>query len=146
MTGQAQRIWIAVAWVAGVVATTINGVVVGYGVIWFQLFGHRANAEDYVVSAGGYAAAALVLIFATVAVRTHDGPRWLAGPAVGAAVVLALLAARSATLAAQLAPGHAPWGAAWDGVGGVLWAPWTWVLVFLGARGAVQWVRGWARR
>ena len=53
-----------VLWVLAVVATTVNGFVVGYGAVWFQLFGEQADRGDYLTSAGGYLGAAAVLALA----------------------------------------------------------------------------------
>jgi hypothetical protein len=130
-----RRTWMAVGWVGAVAATVLNGVVVGYGAVWFQLFGDTADAEDYAVSAGGSAAAAVVLALAVPAILAHRGPRWLVWPTGAAAVVLGLLAVRSAAVSAQTTSGASPMNTAWDGIGGVLWAPWTWALVALGVHG-----------
>jgi hypothetical protein len=131
----------ALLWWGAVTATVLNGVVVGYGAVWFQLFGETADAEDYRMSAGGYGAAALVLTFAAVAVRTHRAPRSLFWPTVVSAVLLALLCARSAAAAGGAEPDRIPVSSAWDGIGGVLWAPWTWALVGLGVHGLYRVVR-----
>ena len=128
----ARRTGSTVGWVSAVTATAVNGVVVGYGVVWFQLFGETADAEDYLVSAGGYGAAAVVLALAVPGILTHRGPRWLAWVAGMAAAILGLLAASSMAASMQAEPGASPISTAWDGVGGVVWAPWTWVLVALG--------------
>lgn len=135
-----RRTWmVPLAWTGAVLATVLNGVVVGYGAVWFQLFGDSADAEDYAVSAGGYGAAAGVLAFAVVAILTHGGPRWLVWPTGTCAVVLGLLAGRSGADAAS-ADGHpADVNTAWDGIGGVLWAPWAWMLVALALHGL--WLR-----
>jgi hypothetical protein len=130
-----RRIWVAAGWVGAVTATLLNGVVVGYGAIWLQFFGDTADAEDYAVSAGGYGAAAVVLAVAVPAMLAHGGPRWLVWPTGAAAVVLSLLAGRSAEASAHAAQSASPMNTAWDGIGGVLWAPWTWALVALGIRG-----------
>lgn len=137
-----RRTWVAAGWVGAVVATVLNGVVVGYGAVWFQLFGDTADAEDYAVSAGGYAAAAVVLAVAVPAVLAHGGPRWLVWPSAATAVVLGFLAARSAHLSAQATHSASPMNTAWDGVGGVLWAPWTWALLALGAHGLYRLLAG----
>lgn len=130
----ARRAWVTAGWVFAVVATALNGVVVGYGAIWFQLFGETADAEDYRVSAGGYGAAAVVLVMAVPAVLTHPAPRWLVWPAAMSAAVLGLLAVNSAAAAADAEPSSSI-NTAWDGIGGVLWAPWTWALIALGVHG-----------
>ena len=127
--------WVAVGWVAAVVATALNGVIVGYGAIWLQLFGDSADAEDYAVSAGGYGAAAFVLVLAIPAIMTHRAPRWLAWLAGASAAALGLLAVDSAQASARAEPVSSPLNTAWDGIGGVVWAPWTWVLVVLGLQG-----------
>jgi hypothetical protein len=140
------RALVTVAWLLAVGATLLNGLVVGYGAIWFQLFGDSPDREDYQVSAGGYAAAAVVLALAVPALLTHRGPRRVAPVACVAAVLLGLLALTSAVRAA----GHEQEGAAvstvWDGVGGVVWAPWTWVLVVLGLHGLLLLGAGRVRR
>ncbi len=121
-------------WWVLILATAVNGVVVGYGAVWFQLFGDRPGRNDYLVSAGGYAAGSLVLASAIVGILGLDGPRraaWLAGIL---AVVLALLATRSAVVAAGLPADAFPNGPL-DGAGGVLLLPWTWPLLIAGVRG-----------
>jgi hypothetical protein len=133
--------WVSAAWVAAVAATALNGVVVGYGAVWFQLFGDSADAEDYAVSAGGYGAAAVVLALAVPAILTHDAPRWLAWPAGVAAALLGVFALGSVTAIAEAEAVPAPTDTAWDGVGGVLWGPWTWALVGLGIQGLARLVR-----
>ena len=134
--------WITAGWVGAVLATALNGIVVGYGAIWLQFFGETADAEDYSVSAGGYGAAAVVLALAVPAIWTHRAPRWLVWPAGVSAAVLGLLAVRSAAAASRAEAVSAPINTAWDGIGGVLWAPWTWVLVGLGVQGLYRLARG----
>lgn len=131
----ARRSWVTVGWISAVTATALNGVLVGYGAVWLQFFGETADAEDYRVSAGGYGAAAVVLALAVVGILTHRAPRWLAWAAAGAAAILAILSVNSAIASAQAEPVPSPINAAWDGIGGVLWAPWTWALVALGIHG-----------
>lgn len=140
-----RRTWIAVAWVGAVAATVLNGIVVGYGAVWFQLFGDTADAEDFAVSAGGYGAAAVVLVVAVPAILAHGGPRWLVWPTAASAVILGLLSARSAGVWAQAERSASPVNTAWDGIGGVLWAPWTWALVALGIHGLYRLLAGPAR-
>ena len=86
LTAHARHVWVTVCWVGAVTATALNGVVVGYGAVWFQLFGETADAEDYLVSAGGYGAAAVVLVLAVPGILTHRGPRrlrsWVCSPPV----------------------------------------------------------------
>ncbi len=142
VTSPARDTWVAVGWVGAVLATAVNGILVGYGAVWFQLMGTTADAEDYRVSAGGYAAAAVVLVLAVPAILTHRAPRWLVWPAGASAVVLGLLAAGSAAASAQAEQVHQPTDTAWDGVGGVVWAPWTWALVVLGVRGLYRLASG----
>lgn len=122
-------------WIGAVTATALNGVLVGYGAVSLQFFGETADAEDYRVSAGGYGAAAVVLALAVIAILTHRGPRWLAWAAGVSAAILGVLAADSAAASARAEPVTSPINTAWDGIGGVLWAPWTWVLVALGIHG-----------
>src|SRR3954451_6303958 len=86
VTGGLRRSWISAGWIVAVLATAANGVAVGYGSVWVQLFGETADQTDYQVSAGGYAAAAAVLGLAVPAILTHRAPRWLLWPAGGAAV------------------------------------------------------------
>jgi hypothetical protein len=132
------RRWVTIGWVVAVVATALNGLVVGYGAIWFQLFGESADAEDYQVSAGGYGAAAAVLALAVPAILAHRAPRWLVWPAGFSAVILGLLAVGSISASSRAEPVRSPINTAWDGIGGVLWAPWTWALVALGLHGVYR--------
>ena len=46
---RAIRVW----WWVVIIGVALNGVVVGYGAIWFQLFGETADRSDYLVLAGG---------------------------------------------------------------------------------------------
>jgi hypothetical protein len=135
VTASTRRRWVTAGWIGAVTATAVNGVVVGYGAVWLQLFGDPADAEDYRVSAGGYGAAAAVLALAVVAILTHRGQRWLARSAGATAAVMGVLAASSAAAAARAEPVSSPINTAWDGIGGVLWAPWTWALVALAIHG-----------
>lgn len=132
---QDRRRWVAAGWVAAVLATALNGLVVGYGAVWFQLFGDRPDAADYRVSAGGYGAAAVVLALAVVALITHDGPRWLAWVAGASSLIETMLSLQSLDLSREAEPALGATSGLWDGVGGVVWAPWTWVLVGLAIRG-----------
>jgi len=132
---KARRILAAVGWIGAVTATILNGVIVGYGAIWLQFFGESADAEDYMVSAGGYAAASVVLVLAAVGILTHRASRWLAWVSWISALALGLLAVRSAAASGQAEQVSSPINTAWDGVGGVVWAPWTWVLVAFGIHG-----------
>ena len=130
-----RRRWVAACWVGAVIAIVVNGVAVGYGAVWLQFFGDVADAEDYAVSAGGYGAAAFVLALAVPAILAHYGPRWLVWPTGASAVVLGVMSARSAEVSMQEEQSAAPMDTVWDGIGGVLWAPWAWVLVALGIQG-----------
>lgn len=78
ITGLTRAIWTNVVLASGAVLTALTGFVVGYGSIWFQI-GGRPDAEDYQVSAGGYAAAAVVLVAAIPAVIAFRGAEVLAG-------------------------------------------------------------------
>ena len=137
-----RRRWLAVTLVLAAVATAISGVVVGYGVLWFQLFGETPDAEDYLVSAGGYGAAAAVLALGAPALLAHGAPRWSAIASGWAALALGLLAVTSAVSVSGAERSGATIDTAWDGIGGVLWAPWTWLLVVLGVRALVHGLRG----
>ncbi|MBD8868445.1 hypothetical protein [Nocardioides donggukensis] len=139
---RARRLWVVAVWVGAVLATALNGVVVGYGVVWFQLFGETADADDYLVSSGGYGAAAVVLALAVPAIVTHAGPRWLLVPTGVTAAVLGALAVNAAAAAREAEPATVPSSSAWDGIGGVLWAPWTWALVALAGHGLYRLARG----
>lgn len=137
----ARHVLATVGWVTAIVATALNGVVVGYGVVWFQLFGDSPDAEDYLVSAGGYGAAAVVLLLAVPGIVARHGPRWLAWTAGTSAVLLGLLAVGSLAASRQAEQSSSPLSTAWDGIGAVMWGPWTWVLVVLGVQGLHRIVR-----
>ena len=138
----ARRTWVTLAWVGAVIVTALNGVLVGYGAIWLQFFGDSPDAGDYLVSAGGYGAAAGLLALAVPAMLTHDGPRWLPWPTVALSCVLALMATTSAVRATQEEPSSSAANTVWEGIGGVVWGPWTWALVLLGLHGAHRIVAG----
>ena len=53
-----------------------------------------------------------------------------------------MFAAGSAAAVADAEQTLRPIDTAWDGIGGVLWAPWTWVLIVLGIRGLYRLVAG----
>lgn len=139
-TGLTRAIWTNVVLAAGIVLTALTGFVVGYGSVWFQFEG-GPDAEDYRVSAGGYAAAAVVLVAAIPAVVAFRGAGvLLPGTAVVAALylVLAVRSARLAAVAEERGPGM---NTALDGIGGVVAMPWAWFLVILGVAGSVRLVR-----
>lgn len=130
----------AFLWALCVLLTAGTGIVVGYLAVWFQLFGETADADDHRVAAAAYGTAAVVLLLAVPAVLAQvDAARWPAWLAAAAAGVLGLLAADSVASIDDAEPGPGI-NTALDGIGGVLWAPWTWVLVVLGLRGL--WVLG----
>lgn len=140
VTGLTRAIWTNVVLAAGIVLTALTGFVVGYGSVWFQI-GGVPDAEDYRVSAGGYAAAAVVLVAAIPAVVAFRGAEvLLAGTAVVAALYL-VLAVRSARLAAAAADRGPGINTALDGIGGVVAMPWTWFLVTLGVAGSARLLR-----
>lgn len=125
--------WRTAGWSVAVCLTILNGVVVGYGVVWFQLFGSTPDVEDYRVSAGGYGAAAAVLALGAVGLAGRRGtPPWLVVLAGVAASVLAVLAAGSVVQSTTADQVGIPVDGPWTGAGGVIWAPWTWALVWLG--------------
>lgn len=135
----AGRTWKNVGWATAVVLTIVTGFVVGYGSIWFQLFGDQADAGDYRMSAGGYACAAVVLALGAAGILSYRGPPVLAGVAAAFAATYLLLALRSAQLAAVAEPDD--FSGPLDGIGGVIATPWTWPLVVLGVLGPVQRLR-----
>ena len=117
--------------------TFLNGLVVGYGVLWFQLFGDQPDREDYLVSFGGYAAAAVVLLVGLVSLVRLGTAGWaivLVGILAG---LLALLAVNSLATGLGMEDEFGPYQHWWDGAGGVLFLPWTWVPLVLGALAAV---------
>ncbi len=131
MTSPRLHAWGTAGWTLAVWFTLLNGIVVGYGALWFQ-FGGSPDADDYRMSAGGYAAAAAVLLLSLPALLRRGRSGWLVPVAVVASGVLGSLAAWSALRVGQ-GPSYGYWPVL-DGVGGVLWAPWTWLMVALGLR------------
>ena len=132
-------IWANIGWATAVLLTIGTGFVVGYGSIWFQLFGDRPDAGDYRISAGGYACAAVVLALGAAGILSFRGPPLLAGASVAFATVYVLLALRSVQLAAVAEPDD--YDSALDGAGGVIGMPWAWPLVVLGVLGPIRSVR-----
>jgi hypothetical protein len=115
--------------------TAVNGVVVGYGSLRF--LNPSMSRGDYLVSGGGYAAAAVVLTCAAVGAAGLRGPVSVVYGSPLVAVVLAGLAARSFTIAADH-PSSTYADSPWDGAGGVLCLPWTWPLLLGGIVGAYR--------
>jgi hypothetical protein len=138
ITWLTRAIWTNVVLAVGIVLTALTGVVVGYGPVWFQIGGSGPDAEDYRVSAGGYAAAAVVLLVSLLAVVAFRGARVLLAGTSVAAALLAVLAVRSLRLAAGAYDPGPGMNTALDGIGGVVAMPWTWVLVVLGLLGAAR--------
>jgi hypothetical protein len=123
----------AVLWWSMLGLVVFTGVVVGYGSLFFQFFGDRADREDHLVSAGGYLTAGAVCALAALSAVRQVRPARL-GVAGCAAVVLTLLGLSSWRGAAALPVDPSPFAnGVVDGVGGVLLTPWTWVLVGLSA-------------
>ncbi len=126
----------ALLWSLALLATALNGGVVGYGVLWLRLFGEQPDAAEYRLSAAAYLTAAAVLVVSVPALLASRAPRWLVPTAVVVAVLLGLLGVTSAVTSLDAEPKPLgrddPWGDVLDGAGGVLWAPWTWVLLALG--------------
>lgn len=120
-------------WWSCAVATIATGVVVGYGSVWLQFFGDTADRGDYLVSVGGYGAAAGVLLVAAGGIPRHGGRGAARVLLVVTAVVFGALAARSAGLAGPAERAGVPNGPL-DGIGGVLACPWVWVLVACSVR------------
>ncbi|WP_162794541.1 hypothetical protein [Nocardioides houyundeii] len=130
--------WLMYALCCAVPPTLLNGLVVGYGSLWFLIGGSTPDAGDYALSTGGYAAAALVLALAVPALLGHGGSGWLIAIATVCAPLLTVLALTSAVSWFRTPTPHAYW-TFWDGVGAVLWGPWTWLLLAVGVRQI--WVR-----
>lgn len=126
------RRWLPALLLGGLLATFLNGIVVGYGVLWFQLFGEQPDREDYLVSFGGYAAAALVMLVGMAALRRLGAAEWVRALVVVLAVLLALLAVGSLTTGLSMEE-SSPMQHWWDGAGGVVLLPWAWLPLALGA-------------
>ncbi len=111
--------------------TTLNGIVVGYGALWFQLFGESPDRDDYLVSMGGYAAAAVLVAMATMSNFLRRWPVWFtySGGIASTALGLGALVSWS-NLRIVKDPGLGISGV-WDGVGGVIALPWSWAIVVL---------------
>ncbi|GAA2124130.1 hypothetical protein GCM10009843_20500 [Nocardioides bigeumensis] len=126
------RRWFPALVVACEIATILNGLVVGWVSVWFQLFGDTADRDDYLVSTGGYAAGAVAGLLGLLALRRLEVTSWvfwLCAVGAGCLVPLALSSLSSAGSADDRGAGIDTWV---DGAGGVLALPWTWVVVVLG--------------
>ena len=143
---QTRAIWTNVVLAVCVVMTALTGFVVGYGVVWFQI-GGAPDAEDYLISAGGYAAAAALLAVALPALVAFRGPRWLVFGSSWISAMYVVLAVRSALLAAGAEDPGPGINTALDGIGGVGLMPWAWAwaLLALGTAGTWRLVRGGVR-
>ena len=121
--------WATMGWVLAVLSTVVTGLVVGYGVLWFQ-FGSGPVVEDYQISAGGYGTAAALLLVSVPALLAAR--RRILATATGVVVLLYAGLSWNSWLA-QFDAVHHGLGSndAWDGIGGVLLSPTTWPLLFL---------------
>lgn len=135
-TRHARHGLIAAGWWALILSVGVNGVIVGLGAIMLGFSG-SAQRSDYLVSAGGYGAAATVLVFGVVGVAGLNGPAWAGRTAAVAAVLLAALAVRSAIVASSMAD-DANWNGPLDGIGGVVLVPFAWPLLIAGVRGGYR--------
>lgn len=124
------------AWWVCWVLTALNGVVVGAGSVWFQLFGESPDRGDYLVSAGGYLTAAAVLGLAVVPARGRGIPAWALIAVTVVALCLAVAGLRSLSEAAELPAHRRPSAGVADGIGGVIFLPWCWVLLWMAGRAA----------
>jgi hypothetical protein len=134
---------IAGGWWGLIICVSLNGVIVGVGAI-VLVFSGSAQRSDYLVSAGGYGAAATVLVFAVVGVAGLNGPVWAGRAAAAVAVLLAALAMRSAMVASSLADDN-NWNGPLDGIGGVVLVPFSWPLLIAGVRGGYRLATGTVR-
>ena len=134
-----------VQWRLAVVATALSGFVVGYGVLWFQLFGERPDRADYLTSAGGYLGAALVLALAPLTLLSPTERRWgdpvWSGSAGAVALLLAVLGLSSLSTGLRMDEPTGPFGGLDDGAGGVVLWPWCWLLLWAAGRGVYDRVR-----
>lgn len=125
--------------------TALNGFVVGAGSVWFQLFGESPDRGDYLVSAGGYLTAAAVISLALAPALGRGVPTWGAATLGAIAAGLAIAGLISLQEAAALPPHNRPSAGVLDGVGGVLFLPWCWVLLWMCGRAAYTRTRQWFR-
>jgi hypothetical protein len=123
--------WFAPAHVGATALTAVNGLVVGYGAVAFQLFGASPDSDDYMVALGGYAAAAVLLGLSAVTAFVLGRMRALGWVSVVIASLLGLAAVGSATDAAATTERGPGINGVWDGVGGVVALPWSWAIVVL---------------
>lgn len=121
----------------GILLTGATGLVVGWFNLYFHFFGESADAEDYAVATGAYAAAAAALLLGALATWAWTAPRWQLVLALLSAGLLAIFALDAAASISSAEPGSGinSWP---DGAGGVLVCPWTWPLVVLGIWGPLR--------
>ncbi len=132
-----------VTWWVLISCTALNGVAVGYGSLSFLNF--RTSRGDYLVSGGGYTAAAVVVTVAAVGAAGVRGPKSVVYGSPLLALVLVALGVWSFTIAAGRPPGPS-WDSPWDGAGAVLCLPWAWLLLCCGTVGAYRLISGRAGR
>lgn len=124
-----------------VLAAWLNGVVVRWFSVEFQLFGETADRSDYLVGAGACAATAALLFVALLAMLAFRPPWWLqVGTAIGVGTQLAfaITAYRSGQ---DLAPGLAD-DTFVDGVRAAFVVPGSWPLLVVLVVAVVTAVRG----
>jgi len=132
-----RRRWLPPLVLGCALLTFLNGVVVGYGSIWLQFFGEQADREDYLMSFGGYVAAALVLLISLPSLVRLGAARWALVAVAGLAALLTVLATSSLGTGLSMPPESSPYQHWWDGAGGVVFFPWAWPPIVLGLLAAV---------
>lgn len=139
LSSRSRSRWMTTGWIIALLSTMATGLVVGYGVLWFQL-GSGPVVEDYQISAGGYGAAAALLLVSVPALLAARR-RMLAAAAGLVAVLYAGLSWQSWLAQFDAVHHGLDSNDVWDGIGGVLLSPTTWPLVFLGLRAPYRGLR-----
>ena len=117
-----------VGWWLLITATVINGLAAGYFPVSFSM-ASSPDRGSYLVSAGAYGAAGLVLFAAAVGVKGLRGPCSAQWTAVWVGVVLNVLAVSSMVHALRLPSSPAPAVSIQRGIEAVLLMPWSLALV-----------------
>lgn len=124
------------SWPWAVAATAFLSLGVGWGAQNFLFFKAQADASDYSTAAGAYGAGAVVLLLTGLAL-TSQHSRKLSIFTLSIAFLLmlnAIWAWAKACLASNSTTVDVMPSDFLGGIGGVLWAPWIWIMIVVSLR------------
>lgn len=138
------RRWDLVVLALGAMSATISILLLGWLVVWFQLFGDQPDGADYAEASGLYGGGLVWLGLASLVAWLAGAPRWLrwwCWAATGVFAILLLSARQSAEGAEPPASGldHQHFGTGFDTAMTAM--PWNWLVLVGAVLAVVTWTR-----